>query len=113
LSNPTKVLFTLPQTNTDGTALAVSDVTGVKLNVLNSAGEVGFSTVVGTASLGLDAAGNGSIPLPQLPSGNYSVVLYTESVSAGQAVESAGSAPVAFVIANPSIPNPPSGVSVA
>jgi len=112
MANPTKVVFTLPTTNTDGSPLAVSDVTGVKLTILDSAGNVGISTVVDTASLGIDSSGNGSIALPSLPSGSYSVVLYTESVSQGQAVESAGSTPVPFVIANPSIPNPPTAVSV-
>lgn len=109
---PTKVVFTLPTTNTDGTALAVADITGVKVNILNSDGAVGVSNVVGTASLNLDGSGNGSVDLPVLPSGSYSVVLFTESVSQGVAVESAGSVPVPFVVAIPSIPNPPVGISV-
>lgn len=113
MSNPTKVVFTLPTTNTDGTALPVADVTGVKLSVLTSTGAVGESSVVGVASLNLDANGNGSIALPSLPSGTYQVVLNTEAVSQGVAVESAASAPVSFVVAIPSIPNPPSAVSVA
>lgn len=112
MSNPTKVVFTLPTTNVDGTALALSDVTGIKLNVLNSEGVVGFSVVVAVADLGLDASGSGSIPLPSFPSGSYSVVLFTESVSQGVAVESAGSVSVPFVVALPSIPNPPQAVSV-
>src|ERR1700741_2963244 len=112
MANPTKVVFTLPTTNTDGTPLAVADVTGVKINVLNSDNVVGISTVVAVADLGLDSSGNGSIPLPSLPSGSYSVVLYTESVSQGVAVESAASAAVPFIIAQPSIPNPPVAVSV-
>lgn len=112
MSNPTKVVFTLPTTNTDGTVLNVADVTGVKLNILDSVGNVGFSTVVGTSSLNLDPDGNGSIPLPVLPSGSYTVVLYTESVSQGTAVESVGSVSVPFVVAIPSIPNPPVAVSV-
>ena len=112
MSNPTKVVFTLPTTNTDGSPLPVADVTGVKLNILDSAGNVGVSSVVGTASLNLDSNGTGDIPLPNLPSGSYSVVLYTESVSQGVAVESAGSNAVPFVVAQPSIPNPPQAVSV-
>lgn len=112
MSNPTKVVFTLPTTNTDGTTLTLAEVTGVKLNILDSGGSVGVSSVVGTASLNLDSAGNGSIDLPVLPSGSYSVVLFTESVSQGVAVESAGSTPVPFVIAVPSVPNPPTAVSV-
>lgn len=112
MTNPTKVVFTLPTTNTDGTPLALADVTGVKINVLNSDNVVGFSTVVAVADLGLDASGNGSIPLPKLPSGSYSVVLYTESVSADTAVESGASTSVAFSVAQPSIPNPPQAVSV-
>lgn len=112
MANPSKVVFTLPTTNTDGTALAVSDVTGVKINVLDSAGVVGFSTVVDTAGLQIDANGSGSIDLPGLPSGSYSVVLFTESLSQGVGVESVGSDPVPFAIANPSIPNPPVAVSV-
>lgn len=112
MANPTKVVFTLPTTNVDGSALPVADVTGVKINVLNSDNVVGFSSVVAVADLGLDASGNGSIPLPSFPSGSYSVVLYTESVSQGVAVESAGSTPVPFTIAQPSIPNPPTAVSV-
>jgi hypothetical protein len=113
LSNPTKVVFTLPTTNTDGSVLAVSDVTGIKINVLNANNEVGFSTVVAVADLGLDANGSGSIPLPSLPGGSYTVVLYTESVSAGVAVESAASEAIPFSLAFPSIPNPPVAVSVA
>lgn len=109
---PTKVVFTLPTTNTDGTALAISDVTGVKYSILNSEGVVGVSAVVASADLGLDASGNGAIPIPVLPSGSYSVILNTESVSQGVAVESAGSVPVPFVVALPSIPNPPVGISV-
>lgn len=112
MANPTKAVFTLPTTNTDGTPLLVTDITGVKINVLNSAGVVGFSTVVDTAHLNLDASGNGSIDLPTLPSGSYSVELFTESVSAGTAVESAASAVVPFTFSFPSIPNPPQAVSV-
>lgn len=112
MANPTHVVFTLPTTNVDGTALAVKDVTGVKFSVLDHNGAVGFNTVIGTASLGLDANGSGSIPLPTLPSGSYTVVLATESVSQGVAVESAGSVPVPFDVAIPSVPNPPTAISV-
>lgn len=113
MSNPTKVTFTLPTTNTDGTPLQIADITGVKINVLDSSGNVGFSSVVGSASLNLDSAGNGTIPLPKFPPGNYSVELFTESVSQGEAVESSASTSVPFTVAQPSIPNPPTAVSVA
>lgn len=112
MSNPTKVVFTLPTTNVDGTPLAVKDVTGVKINILDSHGAVGVGSVVGAASLNLDASGNGFIDLPVLPSGSYSVVLFTETVSQNVAEESAGSVPVPFVIALPSVPNPPTAISV-
>lgn len=112
MSNPTKVVFTLPTSNTDGTPLSVADVTGVKVNILDANGNVGISNVVGTASLNLDASGNGSVALPVLPSGAYQVVLYTEAVSQGVAVESAAASAVSFSIAIPSVPNPPQAVSV-
>lgn len=112
MANPTKVVFTLPTTNTDGTPLAVKDVSGVKISILNSAGAVGFSTVVAVAGLNLDANGSGFIDLPSLPSGAYSVELFTESVSQGTNQESVASALVPFVIAIPSVPNPPVAISV-
>lgn len=112
MSNPTKVVFTLPTTNADGTALDPANVTGVKLQILDSNNNVGVSTVVDKASLNLDAANSGFIVLPQLPSGSYSVVLFTEAVSQGVAVESVASPGVPFVIAVPSIPNPPTAISV-
>lgn len=112
MSNPSQVTFTLPTTNTDGTLLDPANETGVKINVLDSAGNVGFSTVVDKAHLNLDATGSGSVALPALPSGSYSVELFTEAVSQGVAVESPASAQVPFVVAQPSIPNPPTAVSV-
>lgn len=113
MANPTKVVFTLATTNADGSAFDVSTLTGVKLNILDSNGNVGISSVIGTASLNLDANGNGSIALPtNLGSGKYSVSLFTEVVSQGVAEESAGSTPVPFAIAQPVVPNPPTAVSV-
>ena len=110
MANPTKVIFTLPTTNVDGTALAAADVTGIKY-VISGAGDA--SATVAHADLGLDASGNGSFSLPALSPGKYDIVLVTESVSQGQAVESAASNPVAFeIVAVPSIPNPPLAVSV-
>lgn len=113
MSNPTKVVFTLPTANTDGSALNLADISGVKFTVFDSAtGTPGIGGVVGTADLNLDAQGNGSISIPDLPPGTYTVALNTEAVSNGTAVESAPTAPVTFVFAAPSIPNPPSAVSV-
>ena len=113
MSNPTTVRFTLPTTNTDGTALDRASIIGVKVNILNDKGEVGVSNVYDIASLNPSDVGDCVVNLPTLPSGNYSVVLYTEATSQGQAVESASTVPVTFVIAIPSIPNPPLAVSVA
>jgi len=112
MSNPTKVVFTLPTTNSDGTALDPANITGIKLEILDSQGKVESTTVVEKANLNLDSAGNGFILLPTLPNGSYSVVLLTEAVSQGVAVESVASPSVPFVIVIPSIPNPPVAVSV-
>jgi hypothetical protein len=112
LTNPTKVVFTLATTNTDGTVLAASAVTGVKYEI-SAAGSVVASATVAASDLGLDVAGNGAFNLPKLNPGSYSLVLYTESVSQGSAQESVASTPVPFSIeAIPSIPNPPVAVSV-
>lgn len=113
MTNPTKVVFTLPTTNTDGTALAASSVTGVAYEVRDASNAVVAHTSVATADLGLDVSGNGVFSLPTLSPGQYSVVLFTEGVSQGVAVESVASASVTFVIETvPSIPNPPVAVSV-
>jgi hypothetical protein len=103
LSNPTKVVFTLATANTDGSSLDPATVTGTKVQILDSSGNVGVTDNV--------AAGVSEYTLPKLAAGTYSVVLFTDAVSNGEAVESAASAPVSFTVAEP-IPNPPSAVSV-
>lgn len=103
MSNPTKVVFTPATTNTDGSALDPATVTGVKVQILDSAGNVGVNDTV--------APGVAEYVLPKLKAGTYSVVLYTDATSNGDAVESVGSTPVSFSISEP-VPNPPSAVSV-
>lgn len=104
MTNPTTVTFTLATTNTDGSALDPATVTGTKVQILDSTGNVGVTDEV--------AAGATTYTLPKLKAGTYSVVLFTDATSNGDAVESASTAPVSFSIAEP-VPNPPSAVSVA
>lgn len=103
MSNPTKVVFTPATTNTDGSALDSAAITGTKVQIIDSAGNVGITDNV--------APGVAEYVLPKLAAGTYSVVLFTDATSNGEAVESAGSAPVSFSISEP-VPNPPSAVSV-
>lgn len=104
MANPTTVVFTLATTNTDGSALDPTAVTGTKVQILDSTGAVGVTDEV--------AAGVTSYTLPKLKAGTYSVILFTDATSNGDAVESDATAPVSFSIAEP-VPNPPSAVSVS
>lgn len=121
MANPTQITGTLPTANTDGTAIAGGEITGLKVvisyaadNAVQSTTPV-FSTVVDVKSLNADANGNFTIPLPSTlaPGNKYSVVLFTEAVSQGVVEESAPTNSVEFAIAAPSVPNPPSALSVS
>jgi|SRR6185312_6092679 len=110
----TNIIFTLPTANTDGTALPTSAITGIKVGVGTVSGK--YTKFVEDTTLTPDANGQCTFPISALGlgPGTYFVALQTDSVSQGVAEESVPSNEVSFVIPPPpSVPNPPSAVSVA
>lgn len=114
MTTPTNIVFTLPTANTDGTSLPVSAITGIKVGVGTVSGK--YTKFVEDTTLNPDANGQCTYPIANLglSPGTYFVALFTDSVSQGVAEESSASGEVSFTIPPaPSVPNPPSAVSVA
>jgi hypothetical protein len=109
VSNPTKISWTDPTTNTNGTAIAAGEITGYLVGIRNTAspgsapGTYPTQVTVSGASAASELI---SAITPVLAPGAYAV-----AIQAIGPVNSAWSAESLFTISP--TPNPPSGVAVA
>ena len=108
MSNPTKISWTPPTTNVDGSAIPPGEITGFQIGVRLSTGQQYVYPYSGSAP-----ASATSIPLssitPALPPGTYVATVLTQD-SAGNSIWAVESAPFSI---SEAIANPPTGVTVS
>lgn len=109
MSNPTKFSWVDPTANTDGSALAPSEITGYTIGVRNT---VTTGSTPGTYPITLAVPATVTSALlsaitPQLPVGSYAAAI--QAVTAVS--NSAWSTEAAFTVVE--VPNPPTGFTVS